>query len=140
MASSSFCETNFNCSSRLVQPDVCYDYVKHPNDINCFFPCLIDNCTKIINGDIYCYEYHCIGIVQPASFSNNKIWTAIGCSIFAAIVLALTSFAIFRKIKKRTLSNSTDAETDNLILQTEESEENSVAPTAPPASETETPN
>lgn len=80
MTFSSFCNENFNCSWTVITPETCFDYLKLPADINCFFPCLLENCTKIPNSESSCLDYNCIGIVKPTVEHQN--WTTIILSSF----------------------------------------------------------
>lgn len=97
-----FCKANFNCSFYVIEPeDSCYDYIKLPQDINCFYPCLTDNCTKIPNSDTSCLVYECIGLMKPA-VSSKQLVTTIVLSLFA--VLMFISFfggLIYRKYRSQ---------------------------------------
>lgn len=118
MAASSFCETNFNCSLNVIEPDICYDYVKQEADINCYYPCLIENCTKIPNSETSCIEYDCIGLlspIAPSSISNPLTIVLIAfCALFFFTILALVLYIVY-KIKRRQFRQLPTEEQQSLL-------------------------
>lgn len=135
MAISYFCSENFNCSSEIVTPDTgCFDYVKKPADINCHFPCLIENCTKYPNEETFCLKYNCIGLLKPASKPNsNSIILTIILSCVSVLFLLTFAGLIWMKQKLRRLRQP-QPEEQNLLEGRENTdpETNEVSPSAPP--------
>jgi hypothetical protein len=64
--SDSFCETNFQCTSEVVETDTCFIYIKKEQDIDCHIPCELNNCTKLVDIVDECIVYHCMGKLGPA--------------------------------------------------------------------------
>jgi len=51
---------DYNCHIESVTADFCTLPEKGPYDIDCWIPCLIDNCTKVIEPGNTCLDYICI--------------------------------------------------------------------------------
>lgn len=112
----------------------CFDYVKKPADINCYFPCLIDNCTKYPNEETYCLQYNCIGLLKPASKpTSTSITLTIILSCISVLFLATLVGLIWMKQKLRRLRQP-QPEEQNLLegRETHDTEENEASPSAPP--------
>lgn len=56
---------NYNCQSYTVPGPFCVYYIKTKYDINCFLPCLTENCTKETQFGINCPEFNCELIPNP---------------------------------------------------------------------------
>lgn len=52
---------NFDCKVATVVPTdgYCTYFKKGINDLNCFLPCMTDNCTKFYSPDTACITYFC---------------------------------------------------------------------------------
>lgn len=52
---------NFDCKVATVIPTdgYCTYFKKEPNDIDCFLPCMTENCTKFYSPDSVCVTYFC---------------------------------------------------------------------------------
>jgi len=67
-----FCQSFFNCSSIIEPNDFCLIYSKEEYDINCVYPCKIDNCTKYVYENADCETYFC----QATEMSTTHLPTS----------------------------------------------------------------
>lgn len=121
-----FCEKNFQCNTFYIEGPHCKVFFKGEQDVNCHIPCRVENCSYAFVEHDLCQVHNCIGIIGPSTKDwNISMILGVVTANFAFLICGL--FAIWflcRRFRGRSENN----ETQNLINQNYDPEDNSTNP------------